>query len=115
MNRQTLNYSNNLLKNYYILGGCSIDGGDFLLYDYLDNTWISNLQTFFKSGTCSYKLTKVNAKDPDGNWFCVGMELPEEFENYDYSSFYYKVEELVDYDAYYNNTEKMRCVSPEQL
>ena len=34
----------------------------------------------FKSGTCSYKLTKVNAKDPDGNWFCVGMELPEEFE-----------------------------------
>ena len=69
----------------------------------------------FKSGTCSYKLTKVNSKDPDGNWFCVGMELPEEFENYDYSSFYYKVEELVDYDAYYNNTEKMRCVSPEQL
>ena len=69
----------------------------------------------FKSGTCSYKLTKVNEKDPDGNWFCVGMELPEEFENYDYSSFYYKVEELVDYDAYYNNTEKMRCVSPEQL
>ena len=69
----------------------------------------------FKSGTCSYKLTKVNAKDPDGNWFCVGMELPEEFENYDYSSFYYKVEELVDCDAYYNNTEKMRCVSPEQL
>lgn len=69
----------------------------------------------FKSGTCSYKLTKVNAKDPDGNWFCVGMELPEEFENYDYSSFYYKVEELVDCDAYYNNTEKMRCVSPELL
>ena len=69
----------------------------------------------FKSGTCSYKLTKVNAKDPDGNWFCVGMELPEEFENYDYSSFYYKVEELVDCDAYYNNTEKMMCVSPELL
>ena len=69
----------------------------------------------FKSGTCSYKLTKVNAKDPDGNWFCVGMELPEEFENYDYSSFYYKVEELVDCDAYYNNTEKMISVSPELL
>ena len=43
------------------------------------------------------------------------MELPEEFENYDYSSFYYKVEELVDCDAYYNNTEKMRCISPELL
>ena len=43
------------------------------------------------------------------------MELPEEFENYDYSSFYYKVEELVDCDAYYNNTEKMISVSPELL
>ena len=65
----------------------------------------------FKSGTCSYKLTKVNAKDPDGNWFCVGMELPEEFENFDYSSFYYKVEELIDCDAYYNNTENEMCFS----
>ena len=43
------------------------------------------------------------------------MELPEELENFDYSSFCCKVEELVDCDAYYNNTEKMISVSPELL
>jgi len=69
----------------------------------------------FKPGTCSYELTKVNTKDQGGNWFCAGMELPEELEDFDYSSFYYKVEELSDCDAYYNNAEKLICVSPELL
>ena len=69
----------------------------------------------FKPGTSSYELTKVQVKDQAGNWFCAGMDLPEELEYFDYSAYYFKVEELPDCDAYYDNAEKLLCVSPESL
>ncbi len=68
----------------------------------------------FRHGTSAYELTVVSAVK-DGKTIRVGESLPEELEDFDYTSYFYKVEELPDCDGYYNDDDKMICISPEQL
>lgn len=69
----------------------------------------------FRPGTSAYELTKVSVEDPDGSQRCVGWGLPEELESFDYTSYFYKVEELSDCDGYYNHADKTLCVAPDQV
>lgn len=85
------------------------------LYEKVENFGVLFWDMLFKQGTCSYELTRVNVTEQNGNSFSAGMGVVEELEGFDYSSFYYKVEDLPDYDAYYNRAEKLLCVSTEML
>ena len=75
------------------------------LYEKVENFGVLFWDMLFKQDTCSYELTRVNVTEQNGNSFSAGMGVEEELEGFDYSSFYYKVEDLPDYDAYYNRAE----------
>lgn len=85
------------------------------LYEKVESFGILFWDMLFKNGTCSFELTMVKTKDPDGNWYSAGMDVAEELERFDYSSYYYRVEDLPYCDAYFNKAERLLCVSPEML